>query len=68
MFLYGMAYTYYNLCNKKYMCIIRHLSATQALARVRVALPRGLACHVASTWARAKNARFFAIFFIDLDT
>ena len=36
----------------------RHLSATQALARVRVAVPRGPERHVASTWARMINAPF----------
>ena len=35
-----------------------HIRATQALVRVRVALPYGPKCHVASTWARAKKAPF----------
>ena len=36
--------------------------ATQALARVRVALAHGLECHVASTWARVKNSPFCHLF------
>ena len=57
---------YYNLCiiNIRYIC---HLCATQALAWVHVALPRGLACHVASTWVQAINAPHFALFFINLN-
>ena len=46
-----------------------HIHATQALAWVCVALPRGLACHVASTWVPRKNKPLFAfilIFQIDL--
>ena len=58
MFLYGTAYTYYNLCNKKYICIMCHLSATQALAWVGTLVSRGLACHVTSTCACAENAPF----------
>ena len=62
IFLYGMAYKYYNLSNKN-IYVKCHLSAMQALARVRVALPRGPECYVASTWARAKNARFLLFFY-----
>ena len=38
---------------------LRHLTAMQALTWVRVALPRGLACHVASAWVprHATSAR-----------
>ena len=47
----------------------RHLYATQALAWVHLALPRGLACHVASTrvphhvspWFMQENNPLFAI-------
>ena len=46
--------TIYNTSKYKYDVTC----ATQALARVHVALPRGLGCHVASTWARAENAVF----------
>ena len=41
----------------------RHLNATQALARVRVALPRGPECPVVSTWVRAIYTPFLPIFF-----
>ena len=34
---------------------ICHLRAKQVLAWVRVALSRGLACHVASTWVPREN-------------
>ena len=41
--VYNRMYEIYNM----YMC---HIRTTQALAWVRMALPRGLVCHVASTW------------------
>ena len=44
-----------------YVININILRATQAFARVHVAEPRGLACHVASTWARANITPFFPI-------
>ena len=37
---------------------MRHVGA----ARVRVALPRGLACHVASTWGPRQNKPNFFLF------
>ena len=43
-----------------------HIRAMQALARVRVALPRGLACHVASTCAHPKSAPFLRYFEFNL--
>ena len=59
---------YYNpilLVNKNiHTC---HLRATQALAWVRVALPRGLACHVASTWVPRENNPPFYSFLIVLN-
>ena len=39
-----------------HVCVIH---ATRAGARVHVATPRGLACHVASTWARALKLFFY---------
>ena len=51
----------------KNIYVIHHLGATQALARVRVALLRGPECHVASTWARANITPFFALFLINLN-
>ena len=45
----------------------RHLYATQALAWVRVALPRGLACHIASTWVPRDIYPIFAPFLIILN-
>ena len=42
----------------------RHFRATQALAWVRMALPRGLACHVASTRVSRENKPVFVIFLI----
>ena len=42
------------ICNKRYICI-RHLSATQALARVRVALPDGSFSCVVKTQRRWSN-------------
>ena len=58
------AYMYYNpilqiSINMHDTC---HLRAMQALAWVRMALPRGLACHVASTWVPRKNKPLFALF------
>ena len=44
-----------------------HIRTTQALAWVRVALSRGLACHVASTWSRAKINPLFILFLIVLN-
>ena len=45
------AYMYYNPILRvnvnMYTC---HLRPMEALAMVRVALPHGLACHIASTW------------------
>ena len=46
--------TIYNTSKYKYDVT----RAMQALAHVHVALSRGLACHVTSTWARAENAAF----------
>ena len=43
-----------------------HIAPTQALAWVRVALPRGLACHVASTWVPLENKPLFAFILIVL--
>ena len=43
-----------------------HLRARQALAWVRVALPRGLACHVAPTWVQRENKPIFAFILIVL--
>ena len=64
------AYMYYNLIlrvniNMHATC---HLHATQALAWARVALPHGLACHVASTWVPRENKPLFTfilLFLID---
>ena len=58
-------YIYYK--KKVYMFNINnastcHLPATQAVARVHVAEPRGPECHVASTWARAIFTHFFHLF------
>ena len=39
-----------------------HIRATQALARVRMALPRGSEHHIASTRARANIAPFYVYF------
>ena len=39
-----------------------HFHSTQALAWARVALPRGLMCHVASTWVPHENKPLFVIF------
>ena len=41
---------------------MRHVGA----ARVRVALPRGLACHVASTQVSRANQNIFFIFLLIL--
>ena len=58
------AYMYYNHILRVNMHIHTcHLRATQALPWVRVALPRGLACHVAFTWVPRKNTPFFSFFF-----
>ena len=43
-----------------------HIRATQALAWVRVALPRGLVCHVTSTWVPHENKPLFAFILIVL--
>ena len=49
----------YDNCMKYILYIMRHVGA----ARVRVALPRGLACHVASTWGpREKQNHFFSFY------
>ena len=57
------AYMYYNAkyddIYNMYTC---HVRATQALAWVNAALPRGLACHVASTWVPHKNIPLFVPF------
>ena len=55
---------YYNLILRviiiyAYMC---HLRATQVLAWVCVALPRGLACHIASTRVPREIKPLFVIF------
>ena len=41
-----------------------HLRAMQALAWARLALPRGLACHVAPTWILHENKPLFCFIFI----
>ena len=42
---------------------MRHVGA----ARVHVALPRGLACHVASTWDPRDIKPLFTLFFISFN-
>ena len=56
--------------NPKYNDIYVYVSyrATQALVWVRVALPRGLACHVASTWVSRENMSLFYPFLIIFNT
>ena len=62
----------YILIIKYYMVNINnastcHICTRQTGARVHVAEPRGLVCHVASTWARAQNDPIFLHFLIILN-